>query len=560
MKLLRLAALPLALSACLTACSGGNTGEENITPLPVAVTNDRPVDQLTDSGELRVPVTRMGTSLNPLSADAAPEFDQMRRAFLPTLFSVTPTGEIAPNPDFLAKAEVTSAPGEATVVTLELNPDATWGDGSPVTTDDLTATWRACNGQNAENHCREDLGLDRIRDIVAVSPTEASVSYTEADPDWTEPLTKAGIVRASSVETPETFNNGWTDEVRKEWVSGPYAPKKIDRDKNVISMSRNDDWWGKGPALERLTVVERDDAELTSSFEKNDVDVLDAGMSADAFRAGTDNPDSVLRRGGGSEARTLVFNTQSAGPVSDPGVRRAIALTLDRSQLGTAAMPDMDHAASALDNRVFLYGQDGYTDNAESTGTTRNLRKAKSALNDAGWKTGGDGNRSRDGQPLEIAMVRVTGDAVSEREVAEVTEQLAAVGIRVVPEDVDVNAWADGAALGSGTFQMAIYAEHQSAWPMSDLSERFAQGGSRNWSKVSTPEMETALEELNAETDPVRRREIANHLDELAWDEMGTLPLYQVPESVFTRPRLANFGAHGIGTVDWSTVGFVASS
>ena len=104
---------------------------------------------------------------------------------------------------------------------------------------------------------------------------------------------------------------------------------------------------------------------------------------------------------------------------------------------------------------------------------------------------------------------------------------------------------------------MAAVTEEQSVSPTSELPARFAKGGARNWSKLSVPEIETALEELNAETDPARRRGIANRIDELAWTHMGTLPLYQVPETTFTRSRLANYGANGIGTVDWSTVGYV---
>lgn len=559
MTLRRLAALPLALAVALTtACAGDNTGEENITPQPVAAVNERPVDQLVDGGELRVPVAELGTSLNPLSANSSPAMDQARRAFLPTLFTVRPTGEVEPDANYLTSAEVTSPAGQPTQVTLKLNPEAVWADGTPITSADLVATWRACNGQVPQNQCRDDLGLDRIRDIVAVSDTEASVSFTEADPEWTEPFVKAGIVRASSVETPETFANGWNGEVPAEWTSGPFTPQTIDAEHGVISLGRNDAWWGTEARLQRLTIVQKDPAEYAQAFRRNDVDVLYAGTSADAFSAGVENPDAILRRGGGTETRTLVFNTESAGPTSDPGVRRAIARALDRSRVGIAALPDMEYAASALDNRIYLYGQTGYVDNAEATGMTRNVRKARGLLDDAGWKAAGDGTRSRDGQPLEIAMVRVMGDPVSEREVAEITTQLSAIGVRVVPEDVDPNAWSDGAALGAGTFQMAVVSQTRTAWPTGGLDARFAQGGDQNWSKLAVPEVETALEELNAEIDPNRRREIANHIDELLWDQVGTLPLYQVPESVFTRPRLANFGAHGVGTIEWNTVGFVA--
>lgn len=558
MNLTRVAALPVAMAvaATMAACSGQNTGEENITPLPVSDLNPRPAEELTTGGELRVPVEGLGRSLNPMSADADPSMDAVRNAFLPTLFQVSPTGEITPNPEFLNDFEVTSDPGAPTNVTLKLNPEATWGDDSPVTADDLRATWRACSGQVPENRCREGLGLDQIRDIVVVSPTEASVSFHEATPDWTEPFTRVGILKASSVGDPQTFNDGW-GEPKSEWLSGPFAIKRTDREHNVLGLEPNDTWWGPEPKLAKLTIVARDRDQQGDGFRRADIDAFDAGSSPQAFTAGQEATNQILRRSGGPEVRTLVFNTQSAGPVSDPLVRKAIALTLDRSRVGTAALAELDHTASAVDNNVYLYGQDGYVDNAESTETERDLRKAKGALDDAGWKAGGDGARTRDGQPLEITVLRVVGDPVSEAETENIAAQLGEVGIQVVTEDVDQNAWADGGALRTGTFQMATMSQDHTAWPLADLSERFGTGGDQNWSKISDPELDTALEQLSAESDPARRQGIANHVDELAWQQLGTLPLYQVPESVFTRPRLANYGAFGVGTVDWAEVGYV---
>ena len=555
MKHRRWAVVPLALGMLATAaCSNGeDTGEMNITPLPVANINAREPQDLTQGGELRLPVDRIGESLNPLSADASPDLDQIRRAILPTLFQTTATGEVNPDPNYLQDFEVTSQPGEATTVTLHLNPNAVWGNGDPVTADDVVATWRACSGQVPENNCRPDTGMEQIRDVVAVSPTEAAVSFSEATPDWTEPFARVGILRASSVSEPSDFNQGW-EELRPEWSSGPFEIENYDTDNNVITLTPNDDWWGPPAHLARLTIVERDEAEHGSAYTANDVDVLDAGTSAQLFAAGTEGTSSVLRRGGGTELRSLVFNTESASAVSDPLVRQAITKTLDRSKLGTQALPDIDFTAAAADNRIFRYGQEGYQDNA--TEVERNLRQARKALDEAGWEAGGDGTRTKDGQPLEVSIVRVLGNQTSENEAREITAQLAQVGITVVNQDVDQNTFADGELLRGGTFQMATISHDQTAWPLADLGERFATGGDRNYSRTSVPEIDAALEQLSTETDPVRRREIANQVDVLQWQHLGTVPLYQVPESIFTRSRLANYGAMSVGTVDWARVGY----
>ncbi len=59
------------------------------------------------------------------------------------------------------------------------------------------------------------------------------------------------------------------------------------------------------------------------------------------------------------------------------------------------------------------------------------------------------------------------------------------------------------------------------------------------------------------ETDHAERLRLADRADELLWDAVPVLPLYQRPQLVATVKDLANVGATGLGSTrpeDWGYV------
>ena len=49
---------------------------------------------------------------------------------------------------------------------------------------------------------------------------------------------------------------------------------------------------------------------------------------------------------------------------------------------------------------------------------------------------------------------------------------------------------------------------------------------------------------------------LANEADQIIWEIVHTLPLYQRPELIATRRELANYGAFGMSSIQWENVGF----
>src|SRR5262249_7552768 len=120
-----------------------------------------------------------------------------------------------------------------------------------------------------------------------------------------------------------------------------------------------------------------------------------------------------IRRAAGPNFRHLTMNATSPN-LQDVKVRQALAMAIDRNAIGKALLGPLGYDPTPLNNHILMTNQDGYQDNAGDVGTF-NPDKAKSMLDEAGWKLDGS-VRKKDGKPLEINFVIPTGVATSKQE------------------------------------------------------------------------------------------------------------------------------------------------
>lgn len=543
------ALLPLALAGCSKA---EDRGEQNTMPMPAQDINARDRGAMQAGGELRLPVDRIG-NLNPMAADAGKDLQRVRSAFLPSFFTYDAAGTARPNPAFLASAEETSS--SPTVVSLKLNQRAVWGDGTPITAKDVIATWSACNGRSQGFTCATDLGFTQIADVKqGANDKDVTVTFNQATPGWQRVFERVSVLRAESVKDAATFN-AWPT-LKKEWTSGPFGVDDYDPTAKSITATPSALWWGDKPMLDRLVVREVARENQIKAFSDSEIDALAVGSSREVYDAVRRVPDYALRSAASTSWRQLVLNTRAGSPVSDPVVRRAIMLGLNRSAIGAAATAAVDGHPAPLNNRILLPGQEGFSDSAAQLVLTRDLDKAKKTLDDAGWKDS-RGVRQKDGKPLRVRMVQVRGLATSEIEAAAIRDQLKQVGIEVVVEDISPTQFADGSVLSGGQFDLITMGGQGSRNPYADLEERFSSGGEQNYARLESPEVDALVEKVKTERTQQGRADAANELDRKLWDLLPTIPLYQGADVIGTRVRVANFGAMGLASVRWEQVGHI---
>lgn len=553
-KLRHVLALPVIGAVLVTGCSQAENGSEtNTEPLPVADVNAVDPATLAPGGELRLAVDEFG-SLNPMSTQSNAELAGLEQAFLPTFFRYDERGVAVPNPNFLESATETST--NPTRVTLKLNPRAVWGDGKAITAEDVVATWTACNGKSTGFRCSPDLRFDQIAEVVpGATPTEVELRFDKAYPQWRAIFDRVSVLRADSVRDPQVFNTGWA-QPRAAWSSGPFVATDGGLEAKVLVTTPNQKWWGPTkPRLARLTIQEIPRENQVKSFTESAIDAVDIAGSREFFDAARAVPGTAIRRAGSPVSRQLVFNTASIGPVSELPVRQAIAVALDRSGVGTAALPGIGFTAAPLGNRIFLPGQQGYVDNAKELDFTRDLGKARDLLDGAGWREA-DGVRTRDGRPLEVRLVRIQGLATSENEARAMADQLAKVGIRVTIQDVSLADFDNGSVLAGGDFDMIVVGIDGGRTPLATLDNRFGAGAEQNWARFENPEIDTLIKQITDEPAMNKRLELADQLDRKLWEQMPTVPLYQLPQSVAVGVRVAGYGAPGLSSTVWENVGY----
>ena len=559
MKTRKYLAAPLLLGAVSLAACGGGSGDDggdagsdqsaaqSSTAFDMN-TQDR--GTLAQGGELRLTVGSLAENWNPLHVDGnEADFSDILEGMQPEYFNFDAEGVPTANPDFLVSAEQTQA--SPTVVHMVLNPKAVWGDGSPIDVDDLTATWKACNGENTKNNCASTDGFDQIKSIEAgADKFDVTVTFKKAFPDWAQPFTEP--LKAESIDDSTTFNTGWK-ELKNDWLSGPYKVGNVDKSQQILTMVPNDKWWGPKPLLDTVTwrVIALD--ATANAFVNNEIDAFDIGADPNAYQQASGVAEATIRKAAGPNWRHITVNSK-AGLLSDKTIRQAIVRGLDRDAIGQSDLAGIDVPITVLNNDIVLSNQEGYQDMAELTGIKYDPEKAKADLEAAGWVAGADGIREKDGKKLAVKFTTIDGVAAAQNEGLQAQNQLKEIGIKVDIVNVPPDKFSE--TLVEHSFELMPFSWIGTQFPFANINQIFGTGSDSNFAQLSMPEVDDLAKQIKVETDKAKRIELANQAARIIWENVHTIPLYQRPELIATKANLANYGAKGLTNVQWENVGF----
>jgi peptide/nickel transport system substrate-binding protein len=555
----------MAGALVLTACGGQNqdtggeepAGEASVAPITSQDINPKDRADLQQGGTMRLTVAEFCSGWNVATVDC--NNDDMAHAMQPVSprwFSIDAKGIATPNPDYVVSAEETSK--SPTAVTFKLNPKAVWGDGSPIDADDAIATLKACDGTNKKFRCVTTQGYDAIADIKqGADKFEFTVTFKAAYPDWTSLFSGVpSVSKAESVKDPDTFNDGWK-ELNNDWLSGPYKVDNFNKSEKLLTLVPNDKWWGPKPLLDKITFRAIAVDATAAAFVNGEIDSFDIGVDPDAFKRVTAVQDASIRKAAGPNFRHITFNTK-APILADLAVRKAVVEGLDREAIGASDLAGIDWPVRPLNNHILLATQEGYTDSAQATGIDYNLDKAKSDLDAAGWKAGADGIREKDGKKLQIGFSQLVGVPVSENEALQVQDQLKEIGIKVNIVNVPVAKFQDGSVLTKHEFDLIAFSWIGTPYPFTSIKQIYGTDQESNFAQLSMPEVDELIKQIDVETDPAKRIELATQADKIIWENVHTLPLYQRPDLTAVKSKLANYGSFGLSdkTYGWEHVGY----
>ncbi|WNV76575.1 ABC transporter family substrate-binding protein [Geodermatophilus sp. DSM 44513] len=557
---LRAAAACTAVTLILTGCGGGTTtegGGGTGEAAPATENEINPVDraELTEGGDLRWALTEIPPNFNYYQFDGTlADNADVIEALMPTAFHYEADATPVVAEDYFTSIELTSQDPQQ--VTYDINPDATWSDGTPITAADMVAQWQASNGTNPAYNISSSNGWDQIESVEpGESDKQAVVTFANPYSDWQ--ALYSPLYPASTNTDPEVFNTGWIEQ--PQVTAGPFRLQGIDRNAQTITLERNPDWWGEPALLDRIIYrVLESDAQIDALLN-GELDFIEIAADVNKLQRAQSAEGIAIRRAGGPNFRHITINGTS--PVlSDVNVRQALAKAIDRQTIADALIGPLGGDTTKLDNHIFMTNQEGYQGNAGELAEP-DVAAANAQLDEAGWTREGEGTRTKDGQPLSIRMVIPSGVAASAQEAQLIQSMLAQVGAELQIETVAANEFFNSYVL-IGNYDMTVFAWLGTPFPISSSQSIYAepQGEEiqQNFARVGSPEIDQLLDQATQELDPARARELANQADAEIWEIVHSLTLYQRPDIIAATDRLANLGAQGFASERYEDIGFTS--
>jgi peptide/nickel transport system substrate-binding protein len=550
-----LTTLALVVSGCGGSSGSGNDDGGNGGPQSATENDVNPVDRadLAEGGDLRWAIDELPPNYNYNQFDGTlADTADIIGGLLPYTFDFEADANPVVAEEYFTSIELTSDDPE--VITYDINPDATWSDGTPITAEDMIAQWEALNGTNTEYNISASNGYDQIESVEqGDDEKQAVVTFANPYADWQALFSP--LYPASTNSDPEMFNTGWIDE--PVITAGPFRLQGIDTTAQTVTVERNPDWWGDPAILDRIIYrVIAIDAQI-DALANGEIDFVDIGADVNALQRAEGTEGIDIRRAGGPNFRHITINGTS--PVlSDVNVRQALAKAIDRQTIADAMIGPMGGDSQKLDNHIFMSNQTGYQDNAGDL-SEPDVEAANAQLDEAGWTREGDGTRTKDGQELTIRFVIPSGVPASAQESQLVQSMLAEVGADVQIETVDADAFFEDYVL-IGDYDFTVFSWIGTPFPISSSQSIYAepQGDDiqQNFARIGSKEIDDLFDQATQELDPEKARELANQADALIWEEVHSLTLYQRPDIKAAKETLANYGALGFATARYQDIGF----
>ncbi len=556
--------IALITLGAVTACGGtegvppGYEGGSSGPPVKAYDINPVTRDQVKDGGTLRWGLTEYPTQWNVNHVDG--NLNDVRNvidALMPRAFRSDERGRISLDTDYVQRAEVTSATPKL-VVRYVLNPKATWSDGKPITWQDYEAQWKAMNGETPAYRSGSTIGYEEIESVArGTDDHEVLVTFAAPFSEWRSLFSP--LYPKSTNASSATFNTNWLNKIPV--TAGPFKFAAADPKEKTITVVRDPKWWGARPRLEQIIFRSLDREAQIRAFDNGKLDVFDAGSSGAEYARAKKARDGVVKQAAGRDFRQFTLNGES-DILSDPRVRQAVALGIDRKAIAEADLRGLGWPTVLLNNHFFMNSHEGYRENAGQFGAY-DVERAGRLLDDAEWKLSGK-TRTRNGKDLTLRFVVPKDVPVSQAEAEMARKMLLKLGIKVDIQTVPSTAFFDKFLL-PGDYDMAAFSYESTAYPMTSAFDRYfngvtASGDDTEWysniGRSGSTAIDDALGMAGGELDEAKARSDINAADKLVWQDVNVIPLYQRPESVVVRSSLANIGARGFYDLKYTDIGF----
>ena len=435
----------------------------------------------------------------------------------------------------LAKPEKTPRGAQGVAVTYTIQPKATWGDGTPVTTKDVLFSWKvgrhAKSGVGNMEFYRSLYRIDVLDDKTFTLHFDKLTFEYNAINDFD--LLPAHI-DALNFTRPADYKNQTayqTDRENEGLYFGPYLIAKVVSGSHVV-LEPNPTWWGNKPAFKRITVrVIPNTAALEANLLSGAIDMIagELGLTVDqalAFEKRHGAKFDIIYKPG------LVYehiDLNLDNPVlADKRVRKALILALDRKtmtwQLFGGRQPVANTSVSPLD----------WVHAKEAPNYTYDPKQAAQLLTQAGWKRTVKGVRVNGrGEKLSLEIMTTAGNRSRELVEQVLQSQWKALGIEVRIRNQPARVFFGETVTQRKFTAMAMFAWISSPESVprttlhsSHIPTRANNYAGQNYTGFKNQEMDQLIELIEVQLNKEKRGRMWSRLQHIYAEELPVIPLY----------------------------------
>ncbi len=435
----------------------------------------------------------------------------------------------------LARPETTPDGKPGIAVTYGIRPEARWGDGTPITTRDVTFTWEV--GRHPKSGVMPKEFYRSLYRIDALDDRTFTLHFDKRHFDYNAidslELLPAHI-EGEAFTDPEAyrFRTRYAAETTtKGLYNGPYVVAEVVAGSHVV-LTRNPQWWGKPPAFSRIVVRSIDNtAALEANLLSGAIDMIagEIGLNVDqavALEARHGGRFQVIYKPG------LVYEHVDVNldnpMLADRRVRRALLYSLDREaivgQIFAGRQPVADTNVSPLDR---MYAADvrryGYDSDA-----------AARLLDEAGWgKFVGGVRVNGAGAALQLEIMTTAGDRTRElvQQVLQSQWKRAGIDARIRNQPARVFFGDTVSRRRFSTMAMFAWISGPESVPRTTLHSSeiptMANGwAGQNYGGFRNAEVDGLIDAIEVELDEGKRRALWRKLQAIYAEELPALPLF----------------------------------
>ena len=498
-------------------------------------------------GELKLIYWQAPSIINPFLSGGTKDIHAAAIVLEP-LANYLPSGEMIPT----LASEIPKPAADLKSITWKLKPGVVWSDGTPFTADDVVFTANYCldpaGGCTALPFFKDVESVEKVDDLTvkinfgvpkpfpygpfvgSQVPVLQKKQFENCMGAKAPTCTDAnfGPIGTGAFKVSEFHPNDTVIYVMNEKFRDPDKPafSKVmmkgggdaaSAARSVLETGEFDFAWNLQVEPEVLTKMEKvGKGKVVASF----------GTGVERLMVNLTNPDPKLGDKRSTRGEPHPF-------LSDIAVRRALSLAIDRQIL-----VDVGYGAAGKATCNVLSGPEMYASSANEECKAQNIELANKILDEAGWKRGSDGIRSKNGVRLSI-LYQTSTNSVRQATQAMVKQMWQQIGVETELKNISASVFFGGDQSSPDTYQkffadIEMYTNtfngtdpetYMNNWKCNEAPSPENQWIGNNMPRYCDPEYDALLVKMSNTAVMEERIAIAKQLNDKLMQTYAMIPL-----------------------------------